>query len=127
MTQQNIQTVGGVGEQIKMVLAIGFALSGGAAFQVLSSQPIALRIIAVLVGVMAALVLMWFTHAGQQFLGFSKESVAEAKRVVWPTRKESLQMTGIVFVFVLVMAIYLLVVDKTIEWVLYDFILSWKR
>jgi preprotein translocase subunit SecE len=110
-----------------VALAIGFALSGGAAFQVLSSQPTSLRVIAVLVGLIAALGLMWFTNSGQQFIGFAKESVAEAKRVVWPTRKEGLQMTGIVFGFVLVMAIYLLIVDKTIEWALYDFILSWKR
>ena len=127
MTQQNIQTVGNMGERIKVALAIGFALSGGAAFQVLSSQPTSLRVIAVLVGLIAALGVMWFSQSGQQFIGFAKESVAEAKRVVWPTRKEGLQMTGIVFCFVLVMAIYLLIVDKTIEWALYDFILSWKR
>ena len=51
----------------------------------------------------------------------------EVKKVVWPTRKEALQMTGYVFAFVLVMAMFLWLTDKTLEWVLYDLILGWKR
>jgi preprotein translocase subunit SecE len=56
-------------------------------------------------------VVMWFTEAGRTFFAFSRESWEEAKRVVWPTRKETLQTTGIVFVFVFVMAIFLWAVD----------------
>jgi preprotein translocase subunit SecE len=53
--------------------------------------------------------------------------VVEAKKVVWPTRKETLQTTGIVFAFVVVMAITLWITDKTLEWVLYDLVLGWKK
>jgi len=53
--------------------------------------------------------------------------VREVKKVVWPTRKEALQMTAYVFAFVVVMALFLWLTDKTLEWVLYDLILGWKR
>jgi preprotein translocase subunit SecE len=58
---------------------------------------------------------------------FGKDSVAEAKRVTWPERKEALQITGIVFAFVLVMSILLWLTDKTLEWVMYDLLLGWRR
>ena len=51
----------------------------------------------------------------------------EAKKVVWPSRKEAVQMTGYVFAFAVVMALFLWFTDKTLEWVLYDLILGWKR
>jgi preprotein translocase subunit SecE len=46
--------------------------------------------------------------------------------VVWPSRKETLQTTGIVFAFVVIMAIFLFLVDKGLEWMLYDLLLGWK-
>ena len=55
------------------------------------------------------------------------ESVAEVKKVVWPTRKETMQTTAAVFAFVVVMAVFLWVSDKTLEWVLYELILGWKK
>jgi preprotein translocase subunit SecE len=72
-------------------------------------------------------VVMWFTEAGKTFVAFARESWEEAKRVVWPTRKETLQTTGVVFAFVFVMALFLWITDKTLEWLLYDLILGWKR
>ena len=64
---------------------------------------------------------------GQRLIGFGRDSVKEVKKVVWPTRKEATQMTGYVFAFVVVMALFLWLTDKTLEWVLYDLILGWKR
>jgi len=60
---------------------------------------------------------MWFTQAGRDFVVFARESVEEAKRVVWPSRKETLQTTGVVFLFVFVMALFLWVVDSGLLWV----------
>ena len=127
MTQQNIQTVGGTAERVKVALAIIFALTGAAAFQVLASQPLALRLLAVAAGLVIAVVLFLISETGKNFVGFAKEAVVETRRVVWPTRREGLQMTGIVFGFVLIMAIYLLIVDKSIEWFLYNVVLGWKQ
>ena len=71
---------------------------------------------------------VFFTsESGKQLIGFGKESVKEVKKVVWPTRKEALQNTAMVFAFVFLMALFLWITDKTLEFVLYDLILGWKR
>ncbi len=77
-------------------------------------------------GIVVALVLGLVSPSGRQFIGFARESQAEARRVHWPSRKETLQTTGIVFLFVFVMAIFLWLTDKSLEWVLYDLLLGWK-
>jgi preprotein translocase subunit SecE len=68
----------------------------------------------------------WQTEPGQRFVAFAREAIVETRKVVWPTRKETVQTTGIVFAFVVVMAIFLWLTDKSLEWVLYDLILGWK-
>jgi preprotein translocase subunit SecE len=68
-----------------------------------------------------------FTVPGREFAVFAGEAIAEVKKVVWPTRKETIQTTAAVFAFVLVMAVFLWLSDKTLEWVLYDLILGWKK
>lgn len=70
-----------------------------------------IRVIAVLSGLVLAAVTVGFTAQGKQFYAFSRESSEETKKVVWPSRKETVQTTGIVFAFVLVMAIFLWMVD----------------
>jgi preprotein translocase subunit SecE len=67
------------------------------------------------------------SQSGRRFIGFSQQAVDETRKVVWPTRKETVQTTLIVFGFVLVMALFLWLSDKVLEWVLYDLILGWKR
>ena len=70
---------------------------------------------------------MWTTAMGREFVAFSKDSIAETRKVVWPTQRETMQTTAIVFVFVLVMAIVLWMTDKTLELVIYDLVLGWKK
>jgi preprotein translocase subunit SecE len=77
---------------------------------------------------MVAAVATFFTaEAGKQLAAFGRDSWREVGKVVWPSRKEALQMTGYVFAFVVVMALFLWLTDKTLEWVLYDLVLGWKR
>ena len=77
---------------------------------------------------LAAAVALFFTsEIGQAADRLRPRSVREVKKVVWPTRKEAMQMTGYVFAFVVVMALFLWLTDKTLEWVLYDLVLGWKR
>ncbi len=78
-------------------------------------------------GVALALVVGLLSPSGRRFVGFAREAQQEARKVHWPTRKETLQTTGIVFLFVLVMAIFLWITDKSLEWLLYDVLLGWKR
>ena len=56
-----------------------------------------------------------------------EQLMREVNKVVWPTRKESTQMTLYVFAFVVIMALFLWLTDKTLEWVFYDLILGWKK
>ena len=76
---------------------------------------------------LAGAAVAWFSEPGKQFLVFAGESWTEVKKVVWPTRKETMQTTAAVFAFVVVMAVFLWMSDKTLEWVLYDLILGWKK
>jgi preprotein translocase subunit SecE len=104
-------------ERIKIAIAALIASGGLFAFYWLADRPTVLRL-GVLLGAFAlAVVVMWFTQSGRTFAAFSRESWEEAKRVVWPTRKETLQTTAVVFVFVFVMALFLWVVDASLLWV----------
>jgi preprotein translocase subunit SecE len=98
-------------DKIKLGFALLLLVAGIAGFYYLSDSAMVLRVISVLAGIVLAVVVMWFTPQGRQFYAFSRESSEEARRVVWPSRKETLQTTGIVFAFVLLMAIFLWMVD----------------
>jgi len=125
MAQNEIQTVSSTKDKALIAAALVFALGGAVAYQVLSKEAFFIRLAVVLVGVALSVVLFLVSPTGKRFVAFAKDAVNESKRVVWPTRKEGMQMTGVVFVFALIMSIYLLVVDKTLEWVFYDLILGW--
>ena len=114
-------------DKIKFALALVLLAAGVAGFYLLSEQALILRVLAVLVGVALAAAVAWKTEPGQRFFLFANESVVEAKKVVWPTRKETMQTTGAVFAFVVIMAVVLYMTDKSLEWVLYDLILGWKK
>lgn len=97
------------------------------AYLFLPLQPAYLKSLLLLVGFVLAVVVFFVSPSGKAFVVFAKESYRETRKVVWPTRKEVLQMAGVVFLFVFVMALFILGVDKLIEWVLYDLILRWNR
>jgi preprotein translocase subunit SecE len=99
-------------ERIKIAVAALIAIGGLVAFYwMVDRQPLVIRLAALLGAFALAVIVMWFTEAGKTFAAFARESWEEAKRVVWPTRKETLQTTGVVFAFVFVMAIFLWGVD----------------
>jgi preprotein translocase subunit SecE len=113
-------------DKLKFGVALLLLVAGLAGFYLLADQPLILRVLSVLAGAGAGIAVAWFTEPGQRFIVFGRESIVEAKKVAWPTRKETLQTTGIVFAFVLVMAVVLWITDKSLEWVLYDLVLGWK-
>jgi preprotein translocase subunit SecE len=111
----------------KLAIAALLALVGIAGYYLLGDSALVLRILAVLGGVIAGAVMAYFSTPGREFAVFAGEAVAEVKKVVWPTRKETVQTTVAVFAFVVVMAVFLWISDKTLEWVLYDLVLGWKK
>jgi preprotein translocase subunit SecE len=114
-------------DKLKFMLALLLLAAGVAGFYLLREQPMILRVLSVFAGLGAGVAVAWFTGPGRRFFDFSREAVVETKKVVWPSRKETIQTTGIVFAFVLVMAIVLWMTDKGLEWVLYDLVLGWKK
>jgi preprotein translocase subunit SecE len=114
-------------DKIKLAVAVALVAAGIWGYYWLAEQALVLRVLAVLAGVVAAAVVAWTSAPGKEFTLFAAEAVAEVKKVVWPTRKETMQTTAAVFAFVVVMAVFLWISDKTLEWVLYDLILGWKK
>lgn len=127
MTQAQVETVTTGAEKAKLALAGALVVGGLAAFYLLAKQELWLRVAVLLALLVLAVVTFFFSEAGKQLIAFGREAVREVNKVVWPTRKEALQMTGYVFAFVFVMALFLWLTDKTLEWVLYDLILGWRR
>jgi preprotein translocase subunit SecE len=126
-TNIQIETVQTGADKAKLGAAAVLLLGGIVAFYALGSFDLWVRVIALIVLAAAAVALFFTSESGKQLIGFGKESVREVKKVVWPTRKEALQNTGYVFAFVFLMALFLWITDKTLEWTLYDLILGWKR
>jgi len=127
MSNQPVQTVSTSSDKAKVVLAVCAVIAGVVAFYFLADKPTAVRAAALVAGLIVAIALAWTSASGRSFLDFARESVRETKKVVWPTRKEALQITGVVFGFVLIMAIFLWGTDKLLEVLLYDLILGWRR
>jgi preprotein translocase subunit SecE len=126
MTTQNVETVSSKADVVLVTLAVLAAAAGVLGFTFLTDQPTLARVGVLIGGLVVALVVAWFSQPGKRFIAYGRESYEETKRVVWPTRKETMTTTGIVFGFVVVMAILLFVVDKSLEWMLYDLLLSWR-
>ena len=122
-----VETISTGADKAKLAGAAALVVAAVVVFYMLSKQDLWLRV-AVLLVLMAAAVATFFTsEAGKQLIAYGRDSAKEVRKVVWPTRKEAGQMTGYVFAFVFVMALFLWLTDKTLEWVLYDLVLGWKR
>lgn len=126
MSNSNVETVNRGSERIKLGLAILVLAAGIVGYSLLEAQPGLVRV-GVFVGalVLAALI-VFFSDTGKRTVAFARDSYGEVRRVHWPSRKEATQMTGIVFLFVVVMAILLWIIDKGLEWVIYGLLLGWK-
>ena len=122
-----VETISTAADKAKLAVAAVLVVGAVAAFYALGKQDLWLRTAALIVVLAAAIATFFTSEPGRQLIAYGRDSIREVKKVVWPTRKEALQMTGYVFAFVLVMAIFLWVTDKTLEWVLYDLVLGWKR
>jgi preprotein translocase subunit SecE len=125
-TQAPVETVSTAADKAKLAAAVVLLVGGVAAFYLLGQQALWMRVLALLALIAAAVGVFFVSEPGKQLIGFSRDSVREVKKVVWPTRNEALQMTGYVFAFVFVMALFLWITDKTLSWVLYDLILGWR-
>jgi preprotein translocase subunit SecE len=104
-------------DKIKIVLAALCVVAGVWAYYWFADAALVLRVLMVLGGLVAAGVVAWLSEPGKQFFVFAQEAWAEAGRVSWPTRKETIQTTAIVFAFVVIMALFLFAIDTTLAWI----------
>ena len=127
MANPPVETVTTGADKAKLAVAGLLLIGAVVAFYALGRQDMWVRVVALIGGLVVAAGVFFTAESGRQLIAYGQDSVKEVRKVVWPTRKEALQMTGYVFAFVFVMAFFLWLTDKTLEWVLYDLLLGWKR
>ena len=127
MATSQVETVNTGADKAKLAAVVALVIASVAGFYLLGKQGAVVQWVALIVGLVAAAAVFLVSESGRQFVAFSKDAWREVKKVVWPTRKETLQMTAYVFAFVVIMALFLWFTDKTLEWVLYDLILGWRK
>ena len=127
MATSQVETVSTGADKAKLAVSAALVIAALVGFYLLGKQGQVAQWGALIVGLAAAVALFFSSEPGRQLIAFGRDAWREVKKVVWPTRKESMQMTAYVFAFVVIMALFLWFTDKTLEWVLYDLILGWKR
>ena len=103
-------------DKLKLLVAVLLVIAGVAGFYFFAGAPTVVRVLSVIAGVVLAGVVAGMSGPGRQFFRFALEARDEAKKVVWPTRKETIQMTGVVMWFVIGMALFLWAVDSILMW-----------
>jgi preprotein translocase subunit SecE len=127
MSAANIENVSTTADKAKLVLVVMLVVAALGGFYTLAAQGPIVQWVTLLGGLVAAVVVFLLSLPGRQLVAFGNDAWREVNKVVWPTRKESTQMTLYVFAFVVIMALFLWLTDKTLEWVFYDLILGWKK
>ena len=127
MSAANIENVSTTADKAKLVLVVALVVAALAGFYTLSAQGQIVQWLTLVGGLLSAVVVFLLSLPGRQLVAFGNDAWREVNKVVWPTRKESTQMTLYVFAFVVIMALFLWLTDKTLEWVFYDLILGWKK
>jgi preprotein translocase subunit SecE len=127
MATTQIQTVNTGADKAKLAAASVMVVVALVGFYLLDKQGSLVQWAALLVGLGVAVAVFFTSETGKELVAFGRDAWREVKKVVWPARKEAIQITAYVFGFVLVMAMFLWLTDKTLEWLLYDLILGWKK
>ena len=96
------------------ILVLAAAVYGNHYYQ---EQSVLVRAIGVVVLVVVAGFIAASTYKGKTFINFSKEAKIEVRKVVWPTRQETLQTTFIVLAATVVTSLILWGLDGVVVWV----------
>ena len=114
MSNQSVQTVSTSNDKFKIALAVVAAIAGVVGFFYLKglNKPAYMCAGALVAGLVIAVLLLWTSSSGRDFLGFAKEAVRETKKVVWPTRKETITTAVMVVIMTTLLAIFFFAVDS---------------
>ena len=127
MASTQIETVSTTADKAKLAAAVLLAVGAIVAFYLMGRQGAAVQWGVLLVGLALAVGAFASSESGRQLWAFGRDSWREVKKVVWPARKDTMQMTRYVFGFVVIMALFLWVTDQVLQWAFYDLILGWKK
>jgi preprotein translocase subunit SecE len=122
-----VETVNTAGDKAKLGISVALLVASLVGYYLLAKQGQAVQWATLIVGLGAGVVVFLTSESGRQLVAFGREAWREVRKVVWPARKEAMQMTTYVFIFVVVMALFLWMTDKTLEWVFYDLVLGWRK
>jgi preprotein translocase subunit SecE len=106
----------GTADKVKLTIAILVAIAGVVGYYVLTNQPTWLRWMAVVGSLVLAAVVVAWSRYGSEFRRFVELSRIELRKVVWPTRQETLQTTVVVFVFVAIAGVFFWALDLVLAW-----------
>ncbi len=127
MAAEQIETVNTGADKAKLAVSVLLVIAGIVGFYMLTKQGALAQWGALIAAFVAAVVVFVSSESGKEFVAFGRDAVREAKKVVWPARKEAMQMTAYVFAFVVIMALFLWLTDKALEWAIFDLLLGWRK
>ncbi|ORU90193.1 MAG: preprotein translocase subunit SecE [Cycloclasticus sp. symbiont of Poecilosclerida sp. M] len=110
------EQISGQFDTVKLILALFMMVAGVAGFYYFAEHSLLLRVISLLGALGVAIVFVFTTNLGRGFWLFGQGSMIELRKVVWPTKKETIQTTLIVMVMVLFVGILLWVFDNLLSW-----------
>ena len=98
-------------DKLKLILAVLIVIGGIGGFYYFGDKPDLIRVAVMLAAAIVAVIFAAQTEFGRNVWEFTKGSRLELRKVVWPTRKETMQVTLIVVVMVLLVSIYMWAID----------------
>ena len=101
-------------DKVILFLAALIAAAGIGGFYYFGEQPDIIRVLILLAGLGIATVVFFLTALGRATKELLRGAMREMRQVVWPERKETMQVTAIVFALVLVTAIFLWGLDRVL-------------
>ena len=101
-------------DTMKLVLAIAVLIFGIVGFYYFEAESQLYRVLGVVFATLVAVGISSTTRIGQVLIGFARESRMEVRKVVWPTRQETVQTTFMVIVAVIIIGIFLWLVDMVL-------------
>ena len=106
----------GTADKVKLAIAIAIVVAGVAGYYVLANQATWMRWLPVVGSLVLAAVVAAFSRYGTEFRRFVELARIELRKIVWPTRQETLQTTLVVFGFVVVAGLFFWVLDLVLAW-----------
>jgi preprotein translocase subunit SecE len=113
---ETVENEAGALDIAKMTLAFLVLAGGIAAFYILGTQPLVVRWLIVLGALVLGALVAMQSQYGRNLWQFIQGSRIELRKVVWPTRQETMQTTIVVFVFVIVAGLFFFFLDMFLAW-----------